>query len=147
MVVFGVKEEDIEYTLRPGVYAIIFNEQNDKIAVIRTNDGKYFLPGGGIENSETHEECLKREAIEEMGACVEVSRFIGRAQRYFYSTNECKYYLSDGYFYLCVCVSQIFEPLEIDHFLEWIELSKALKVLFHEHQSWAIGEALKQISA
>ncbi|WP_367976436.1 hypothetical protein [Niallia sp. RD1] len=24
---------------------------------MQTSDGKYFLPGGGIENKETHQEC------------------------------------------------------------------------------------------
>ena len=43
----------------------MFNDQKDKIAIIETGDGKYFLPGGGIENTETHEECMKREALEE----------------------------------------------------------------------------------
>ncbi|MGE7918290.1 hypothetical protein ACQKM9_04985 [Viridibacillus sp. NPDC093762] len=44
----------------------MFDSQKDKIAVIQTSDGKYFLPRRGIEKSETHEECLKRESLEEM---------------------------------------------------------------------------------
>jgi 8-oxo-dGTP diphosphatase len=143
-IIFGVKEEGKEYIRRPGVYAIIFNEQRNKIAVIKTDDGKYFLPGGGIENNETHVECLKREAMEEMGMAIEVGLMIGCAQRYFYSTNEYKYSLSEGYFYFCEMVEHIHGPQEPDHFLEWIEPMKAVDVLFHEHQSWVVEEALRQ---
>ncbi|MEK4868285.1 NUDIX domain-containing protein [Niallia sp. FSL W8-1348] len=42
---------------RSAAYCIIFNNQKDKIAIMQTSDGKYFLPGGGIENKETHQEC------------------------------------------------------------------------------------------
>ncbi|WP_281171424.1 hypothetical protein [Peribacillus kribbensis] len=35
------------------------------------------------------------------------------------------------------------EPSEPDNFLKWIEPAKALNLLFHEHQSWAVSEALE----
>lgn len=86
IITFGKKERGKEYILRPAVYCVMFNGQKDKVAIIKTSDGKYFLPGGGIEGNETHEECLKREALEEMGTDIEMGHFIGRATRYFYST-------------------------------------------------------------
>ncbi|WP_352526295.1 hypothetical protein [Heyndrickxia oleronia] len=45
-----------------------------------------------------------------MGMEIEVGHFIGCAQRYFFSTNEYKYYLSEGYFYLCEMGKQVSEP-------------------------------------
>jgi 8-oxo-dGTP diphosphatase len=143
IITFGKKEEGKEYIWRPAVYCIMFDSQKDKMAIIQTSDGKYFLPGGGIENNETHEECLKREALEEMGMDIEIGRFLGSARRYFYSTNEYKYYLSEGYFYLCDKGLEISKPTEEDNFLKWIEPTQAIKNLFHEHQSWAVNEALK----
>ena len=101
VITFGQKDETKDYILRPAVYCLMFNHLKDKIAIIETGDGKYFLPGGGIEDNETHEECMKREALEEMGMEIELGQFIGCAQRYFFSTNEYQYYLSEGYFYLC----------------------------------------------
>jgi len=145
IITFGEIEEGVEYIKRPAVYCLIFNNQKDKIAIIQTSDGKYFLPGGGIENNETHQECLIREALEEMGMEIEIGPFIGNARRYFYSTNEYKYYLSEGYFYLCSMVKPIGEPTEEGHFLKWMEPIQAIESLFHEHQSWAINEVLETL--
>ena len=143
IITFGKKEEGKEYILRPAVYCVMFNSQDKKVAIIQTGDGKYFLPGGGIEDNETHEECLKREALEEMGMDIKVVNYIGSANRYFFSSNEFKYYLSEGYFYICESGKKVSEPTEEDHSLKWIEPSQAINNLFHEHQSWAISEALE----
>ncbi|WP_127533321.1 NUDIX hydrolase [Paenibacillus kobensis] len=138
IITFGLKEEGNEYILRPAAYCLMFNKEKDKIAVIQTADGKYFLPGGGIENNETHEECLIREAQEEMGMQVKVGRYIGCARRYFYSSNEFKYYLNEGHFYQCDRGEQSGNPTEEGHYLRWIEPTEAINCLFHEHQGWAV---------
>jgi 8-oxo-dGTP diphosphatase len=143
IITFGVKEEGIDYIRRPAVYCLMFNSQKDKIAIIKTSDGKYFFPGGGIEGNETHEECLKREALEEIGLEIKIVQFVGCARRYFYSTNEYKYYLSEGYFYLCEKGKQLRKPTEKDHYLQWIEPYQAIERLFHEHQRWAVNEVLR----
>ncbi|MGD6845735.1 NUDIX hydrolase [Bacillus infantis] len=136
MLTFGEKIEKIEYTSRPAVYGLFFHPENGKVAVIQTGDGKSFLPGGGIEAGETHEECMKREALEEMGTEIELGPFLGQARRYFYSTNEYIYYLSEGYFYLCEIVRQISLPLDpLD----------AEAGLFPEHQGWAVKEAWEKV--
>ncbi|HEO8418913.1 NUDIX hydrolase [Niallia sp. FSL W8-0635] len=144
IITIAKKETGKEYIKRPAAYCLIFNDEKDKIAIIQTSDGNYFLPGGGIEKNETHQECLVREALEEMGMDIAIGTFIGSARRYFYSTNEYTYYLSEGYFYLCKMVKQIGEPTEEGHFLKWIEPNQAIQSLFHEHQSWAIQEALRK---
>ncbi len=57
---FGTKQVGIDYIARPGVYAVI--ENNDRqIAVIETSNG-YFLPGGGIDTGESVVDALKRAA-------------------------------------------------------------------------------------
>lgn len=145
VITFGGKEEGKEYIKRPAVYCVMFDSQKDKIAIIQTRDGKYFLPGGGIENNETHEECIQREALEEIGMDIEMGHFLRCARRYFYSTNEFKYYLNEGYFYLCEAGRQISQPTEEDHLLIWIDPNKAIEHLFHERQSWAVNEALSQL--
>ncbi len=61
-----------------------------------------------------------------MGMDIKIGQFIGCARRCFYSTNEYKHYLSEGYFYLCDTGRQISKPTEVDHFLKWIEPNQAI---------------------
>ena len=48
------------------VRAIVFKE--DRVLVMRNMDGVYILPGGRVEDGETHVETLQRELLEEAGA-------------------------------------------------------------------------------
>lgn len=62
---FGYKKQNEQYVLRPSCYAVIFNKDTTKIAMIQKGT-RYFLPGGGIENNETKEASLHRELAEEL---------------------------------------------------------------------------------
>lgn len=140
---FGKKDPNKSYIKRPAVYAVVFNETMKNAAVVQTDGGKSFLLGGGLEGEETHIECLKREAIEELGLEIEIKQYIGYAERYFFSTKEYTDYLSQGYFYICELGKKICEPIEEDHHLIWMEIDEVQKKLFHEHQSWAVKTALE----
>ncbi|WP_313799237.1 NUDIX domain-containing protein [Cytobacillus sp.] len=140
---FGKKDPNKAYIKRPAVYAVIFNETMDKTAVVQADSRKSFLLGGGIEGEETHIECLKREAIEELGVEIKIKQYIGYAERYFFSTKEYKNYLGQGYFYICQLGKKICDPIEEDHHLIWMEIDEAQRKLFHEHQSWAVKTALE----
>ncbi|EOO28171.1 hypothetical protein ICM_02324 [Bacillus cereus BAG1X2-3] len=63
---FGLKKPTVHYELRPSCYAIIFQSSSSKIVIIQKGD-RYFLPGGGMEGTETKDECLHRELLEELG--------------------------------------------------------------------------------
>ncbi len=52
------------------VRAIVFKD--DRMLVIRYLDGIYILPGGRVEDGETHVETLQRELLEEAGAEIRV---------------------------------------------------------------------------
>lgn len=143
-IIFGEKMEGLSYKLRKGVYAVIFNSSNDKIAVVRTADGKYFLLGGGVENNESHQDCLTREIIEEAGYEVIIGTYIGTSMRYFLSAKN-EPMISDGYFYLAQLREKVQEPIEDDHFLEWVNVKEVEELLFHEHQVWAVKEGVKML--
>ncbi|AJD90244.1 DNA mismatch repair protein MutT [Jeotgalibacillus malaysiensis] len=145
MLTFGEKENGKTYITRPAVYSVMFNSNKDKIAVIHVRSKDYFLPGGGIEQGETHEKCLEREVLEETGMKVKVRRFIGSAGRYFYSINEGTYYLSEGHFYECEAGEKIEEPVDEDHELRWVEPTEAVNCLIHDHQRWAVKKALSLV--
>lgn len=52
--------------------AIILNDDGLVVMYRNKNGSEYYtLPGGGMENTETERECVKRECIEEFGITVE----------------------------------------------------------------------------
>lgn len=54
-----------DVSVRNTVKGIIFNDNN--ILMIKTNEGDYQFPGGGLEKEETRNDALKREVREETG--------------------------------------------------------------------------------
>ncbi|GMR68864.1 MULTISPECIES: NUDIX hydrolase [Bacillus] len=137
---FGSKKPTVHYVLRPSCYAIIFNSSS-KIAVIQKGD-RYFLPGGCMEGNETKEECLHRELLEELGWAIEIDQYIGNAMRYFYAEKEDTYYLNDGFFYIANMAQKQTKACEEDHVLRWMSPLHAVGILIHDHQKWAVEQAL-----
>jgi 8-oxo-dGTP diphosphatase len=135
--IFGEKFDGIDYPIRKGVYAVIFNSNKDKVMTVQNGRGHHFLPGGGIENNESHFECLKREMLEETGYDVSIGSFIGNAIRYFKSTKG-EPLLNDGFFYLADLLVKMQQPIEVDHSIKWIDIESAKQLLIHEHHFWAI---------
>ena len=140
--IFGEKLEGIEYKERAGAYGVAFNEEG-KVAVIKTHRG-YFLPGGGIEEGENHEECIIREFKEETGFEVEVKQFIGKASNYRFAVGLNGYYHLIGFNYLVQLKERTAEPIEEDHELLWMEPKECADSMYLEHQAWAVKEALRK---
>lgn len=136
---FGEKLENIEYFERIAVYGIVINEEG-KIAIIKTPRG-YFLPGGGIEGSESHEQCLKREFMEETGYQITVENYIGRSSLYHVSKTY-RYSHGTGYFYFATLTQKKNNGIEEDHKLIWLEPAECINGLYLEHQSWAVAKAM-----
>ena len=137
---FGSKKSTVHYVLRHSCYAIIFNSSS-KIAAIQKG-GRYFLPGGGMEGDETKDACLHRELLEELGWVIEIDQYIGNTARYFYAEKEETYYLNDGFFYIANMVQKQTENCEDDHVLRWMSPLLAVELLIHDHQKWAVEQAL-----
>ena len=73
-----------KFEFRPSVYAII--RHNDKICVCKNkSNGKYWLPGGGVEKGEPRIDALMREIDEETGLKhVEIERLIDSYENFFF---------------------------------------------------------------
>jgi mutator protein MutT len=64
--------------IRLGVYAVIFNDNNE-ILLTKTQSGSkliYNFPGGGVDSAEGFAEALRRECLEELGVEVSVSKYL-----------------------------------------------------------------------
>lgn len=64
--------------LRVGASSIIFDESREKVLLTkRTDNGRWCIPGGGMDPGESVEEACVREAFEETGLHVRVVRLVG----------------------------------------------------------------------
>ena len=82
--------------------AIIFKE-GKMVAMYRERDGRqyYTFPGGGIEENETEEECVKREVFEEFGLTIEPLKMVyiyenERSLEYFFTCKWLAGNIGDG---------------------------------------------------
>lgn len=134
--VFGIKEE-VKYTDREGAYLIPI--RNNSIGVVRTSKG-YFLLGGGLDGNESHEECIKRECMEEVGCVVSIKHKIGSAETY------CKHSII-GYFhpiqtyYVGEVLDKTDVPIEEEHKLVWVEFNELKGKMYLEMQNWALEKS------
>lgn len=137
--VFGKKIDGETYDTREGVYGILFRD--NKVGVIKTSTG-YFLPGGGIEDGESHMQCLKREFIEETGYDIDIRSYIGRASKFHFSNIYFRHRYLIGNFYFVDLKEKIAEKIEKDHELLWLSQNDAIRKLFLENQKWAVEKAI-----
>jgi 8-oxo-dGTP pyrophosphatase MutT (NUDIX family) len=63
--------------IRPGVSAVIFDEDGRILLQQRTDNGLWGLPGGAVEFGESILAALHREVMEETGLTIEVRRLVG----------------------------------------------------------------------
>jgi 8-oxo-dGTP pyrophosphatase MutT (NUDIX family) len=67
-----------EGKLRVGCSAAIFDQNREKVLLTqRTDNGRWCLPGGGMESGESAAQACEREVWEETGLKVRVTRLIG----------------------------------------------------------------------
>ena len=130
------------YMKRIGAYALISNKKN-LLAIVKTNTG-YFLPGGGVKENETFENCLQRECIEEMGFKIRILNDIACGNYYFYSTTLNTDMESIGYFYECEILEKFNSNTEEDHLLVWLDPKDAVKSLYLKNQQEAVKLLLLQ---
>ncbi len=67
-----------EGQIRVGCSATIFDQNREKVLLTqRTDNGRWCLPGGGMESGESAAEACEREVWEETSLMVRVTRLIG----------------------------------------------------------------------
>ena len=138
--VFGTKE-NVNYIDRAGAYLVPVKE--DKIGVVKTPKG-YFLIGGGLVSGESHEECIKRECLEEIGYTVIVGKNVCSAEMY-WKHPTIGYFHPMQTYYVGELLEQISVSVEEDHEFVWVEYSKLEKNMYLEMQRWALEQCMKEV--
>ena len=52
---------------RISIKGLVLDEIRSKFLLVQEEDGRWEIPGGGLDHGEGHRECLRREIKEEMG--------------------------------------------------------------------------------
>ena len=135
---FGLKEENVEYVTRYGVYAVIPDENKEKIILVQAPNGAWFLPGGKIEDGEDHLTALKRELIEELGFTAQIGEYLGQADEYFYSRHRDTHFYNPAYIYETISFTAIQKPVEDFNNLAWYPIEEAIKKVNRGSHKWGI---------
>ncbi len=138
-------KDGIEYRKRVGVYGILLDENNN-IAIIKPERG-YFLPGGGLEENENLEECLKREFLEETAMEIKILKKLYIKSCYLFSPARQDYLLSEGHFYECELFKKTDNECEENQELLWMNTSEAADLLFVASQKHALREYVDKIKS
>lgn len=129
---------------RPAVYGLILYEE--KVLLMNTIlTGRYSLPGGGIELGERMEDTLRREVQEETGLEIEVGRFAGFKEDFFYYNPSGNAYHSFLFYYFCrpltfqLAAKEAILDDSVDR-PQWVTISSLKLKDFHGH-----GELILEI--
>lgn len=106
------------------------------------NTDQWFVPGGGVEDGESLEDCCIRELAEETGYTVEAKRRYLTINEYYEEWHFVSHY------YICDCVGETARKLterEAQAGLEprWIPLQEAMDI-FSRHQDYAAEDEMKR---
>jgi len=123
--------EPQDYTIRKVVRSFILDETETKVLFLGS-----MIVGGGVEDGETDEQALAREAMEEVGATIDILKPLGEVIAY--RDYLKKKYVAHGY--LCKIVGTLskattLDPLEQKMEISWIEIPKAIEKLENEIKS------------
>lgn len=140
--VFGDRVPGREYVLRPSAYAVIAREDRGALAIVKTECG-WHLPGGGIEEGESPELAVTREALEECGFRVRVVRTLGQATELVCSSDDGTYYEKPSDFFEAR-IEAVTRALEDDSVVVWRNVEDALTMLSHDSHRWAVHEVTRR---
>jgi len=118
--VFGIRKPERDVVQRTGVYGIVTDAQN-RVLIVKNKLG-YFLPGGGVQEGETHEEALRREFLEETGYEIEIVRELETVA--WYIDTPVEYFLqvfNTGIFYKVKLTERLTDEIEANHEIMFVD--------------------------
>lgn len=121
---------DINYRRRPGAYGVILDDRGRAMIALNECPGEEIaLPGGGIDPGETAIRALHREAMEETGWRIAVTRRIGAYKRFVYMPEYDLWAEKICHVYLCRAGRRVADPIEPDHQPVWMDAEVAVAAL------------------
>ncbi|MEZ5357728.1 MAG: NUDIX domain-containing protein [Candidatus Zixiibacteriota bacterium] len=136
---FGTPTPANKYIDRPSAYGVVFNARDYIFCV--EHHGRYFLPGGGIDDGENAKEALAREFIEETGFAVRIGEIIGGAGEFVDIPAENVFVNKIGRFYLCEFINPGHLLSKPEYKSLWISVDEFRAGAAHESHVWAITTA------
>lgn len=130
----------VDYKERPGAYAVIKNDLG-QLLVVSVN-GRYHLPGGGIDAGEDPQLAVEREILEETGYKVEGLQAIGQANQYLVTKDLGPLNKLGRYFAGRVSSSPPVTTSEADHEVRWISPAEFLASTAHDFHKWAVEKEI-----
>jgi 8-oxo-dGTP diphosphatase len=137
---FGVRRRGVAYLERPGAYAIICGTRG-KLAFVRGEAGRLFLPGGGVQPGEQPEDALLREIVEELGWRARLIDIVGRATQFLAVEGEGCFAIRATYFRARLIAQA---TLRCEHEIVWLPAAIAATLLARESDAWAISRACER---
>jgi 8-oxo-dGTP diphosphatase len=137
--VFGEKRPGQIYIDRPSTYAIIADEHG-RLAVVGTERGRCFLPGGGIDGAESAEQALRREVWEECGRQVDELVSLCAADEYVEAPDEGRSFLKRGAFFLATLHAAPIGRPEAGTTLLWLTPAEAERRLAPRSHAWVVRQ-------
>lgn len=118
---------------RPSAYGLIVHE--GRLLVCNTKStGKWSLPGGAVDIGEKVVDALMREITEECGIRVEVQKFLGFEESFFYYNPLDKASQVIAFFYLCKPLTlelAVLDPHELEaEAPQWVDIDSLRAVDF-----------------
>ena len=138
---FGLKEIPLygKTKFREAVRGIVLRQE--MVLMIKTNKGDYKFPGGGLQENETHRDCLKREMREETGYELTGSIvFCGVTTER--KTDDCDphaFFVMKSYYYFC-CVQDEAGGQDLDDYEQELDFTAEFIV---PDQAYKINCAIK----
>ena len=137
---FGTRPGGRGSVVRPSAYALL-QDRAGRVAVVRAIDG-VFLPGGGLEDGESPEEAVVREALEECGLVVRVGACVSRAVQFVVTAEGVSVEKRCAFF-----AAQIERAARASilpgHETLWLGPARAAQILKHDSQMWAVRDWMK----
>jgi 8-oxo-dGTP pyrophosphatase MutT (NUDIX family) len=129
-------------SLRPSAYAVIQHSGN-VLLVTNRRSGKYYFPGGGIEQGERIKDGLKREVKEETGIEIEEERLIHFAEEFFYWDPLAEAYHALLFYYACrpktLDLSNEYQVDDGEGNPHWASIETLTVQDFHNHGERLLG--------